>query len=641
MDIALINDIKQSNTLDDNEKDVLVNLVKNAKITDEQVAQALSINERNKTPLLHILGAMNYVKPAEYAENFAEVSQNAYISPLIETDFVAYDTEFIRQYDPAVMSRYLFCPLQRSGDMVTVLIADSNDEDVTPLVHEFAPNTEIMPLIGTEADVQWMLSKIFDEELSHNAVHELQEDNPAQSASRVFTSAQLLTIALIAALLVLGLVLNFWVTLRSLVVLFSILYVIGIGFRFALTLSGLFNRNRRVTLKDAKKLTEEELPVYSILVPVYKEPTVIPILLQALANLDYPHEKLDVLLLLEEDDVETLAAARAADPPSYFRFIIVPDSQPRTKPKACNYGLNFCRGDFVTIYDAEDIPEPDQLRKAVAAFRKGDESLICVQSALNYYNANENYLTRMFTLEYTYWFDFMLPGLDRMKMPIPLGGTSNHFRLDILRKLGNWDPYNVTEDADLGIRAAANGYTVGVINSTTYEEANKAYKNWIRQRSRWIKGYMQTWLVHNRNPFKLFIMIGLKAWFSYQMFIGGTVWIFLINPLMWSFFIVWLLFRPAWMGQLFYGWVWDLAFFSLIVGNGLAILMNMIAAIARKKYVLALFSITNPLYWTLHSIAAYVGLWQLIRNPFYWEKTNHGLSTTNIDHLLKTPAKNT
>lgn len=641
MEGALLDTIHGSEVLDHEEKLTLLQLVRNQKITDEQVTQALEINERNKTPLLHILGAMNYVKPAEFAENFAEVTQNAYISPLIRTDFVSYDEALIRQFDPAVMSRYLFCPLQETSGIVTVLMTDSHDGDIDPFVHKVVPHAEIIPLIGTEADIRWMLGKIFDEELSHNAVYALKENNPIQSASRVFTKAQLLAFGNIIALLLLSLVLNFWLTLRVLVVLISVLYVIGIGFRFVLTLAGWFNKNRRVTGEDAKRLTEEELPVYSILVPVYKEPKVIPILLQALENLDYPHEKLDVLLLLEEDDLETLAAAKAADPPSYFRFIIVPDSQPRTKPKACNYGLNFCRGDYVTIYDAEDIPEADQLRKAVAAFHKGDDSLICVQSALNYYNVNENYLTRMFTLEYTYWFDFMLPGLDRMKMPIPLGGTSNHFRLDILRKLGNWDPYNVTEDADLGIRASANGYTVGVIDSTTYEEANKAYKNWIRQRSRWIKGYMQTWLVHNRNPLKLIREIGLKAWLSYQMFIGGTVWIFLINPLMWSFLVIWLIFQPAWMSMLFHGWVWNIAFFSLIVGNGLAILMNMIAAFARKKYALTFFAMTNPLYWTLHSIASYVALWQLIRNPFYWEKTNHGLSNINIDHLLKKSPEST
>ena len=162
-----------------------------------------------------------------------------------------------------------------------------------------------------------------------------------------------------------------------------------------------------------ESLDPADLPVYSILVPVYKEPEVVPTLLQALARLDYPPEKLDVLILLEEGDKETIAEAKAAHPPSFFRFIYVPASKPQTKPKACNYGLNFCRGEYVTIYDAEDIPEPDQLKAAVSAFRNGPKHLVCVQAALNYFNHRENYLTRMFTLEYSYWFDYMVtPGSD-------------------------------------------------------------------------------------------------------------------------------------------------------------------------------------------------------------------------------------
>ena len=325
----------------------------------------------------------------------------------------------------------------------------------------------------------------------------------------------------------------------------------------------------------------------------------------------------------------TIEAARSANPPSFFRFILIPPSQPRTKPKACNYGLSFCRGEYVTIYDAEDIPEPDQLRKAVHAFRTGPESLVCVQAALNYFNSAENYLTRMFTLEYSYWFDYMLPGLDRLGLPIPLGGTSNHFRVDRLRELGAWDPFNVTEDADLGIRASAQGYTVGIIDSTTYEEANRAYKNWIRQRSRWIKGYMQTWLVHNRNPIRLLRRIGLRSWLSYQFFIGGTCLTFLINPLMWSLYVIWLLFGPEWLDEVFGGWVVYIALFNFLIGNMLGIYLNMLAVFRRRLFHLTAFAMTNPLYWWLHSIASYMALWELFTKPFYWQKTTHGLTTVH------------
>ncbi|MCC6893142.1 MAG: glycosyltransferase [Anaerolineae bacterium] len=489
-------------------------------------------------------------------------------------------------------------------------------------------------MVGTEINVTRMVNNLFQKPLLHHAVNHLKESRPNESASRVFTYPQIAVAITLTGVFVLGMLVNTSGTLAALVVIISAIYLVSIFYKLALSLASESKRDDSIFMDQVRALDDAELPIYSILVPVYKEPEVVPRLLKALSRIDYPREKLDVLLLMEEDDFETIAKAKEAAPPSFFRFILVPESLPRTKPKACNYGLNFCRGTYVTIYDAEDIPEADQLKKAVAAFESGGDNLICVQAALNYFNAGENYLTRMFTLEYTYWFDALLPGLDRLKLPIPLGGTSNHFRLDKLQQLGAWDPFNVTEDADLGIRASCNGYTVGVIRSTTYEEANKAYKNWLRQRSRWIKGYMQTWLVHNRNPLILLRKVGLKDWLSYNLFIGGTVAIFLINPLMWVFFALWMVFQPVWMNEVFAGWVWYVAFFSLIVGNGTAILLNMIGIFKRRNDKLIGYALTNPFYWSMHSIASYIALWQLITKPFYWEKTDHGLTSVNTDNLF-------
>lgn len=620
------------------ERQILDRLIADSRLTSEQVQEVLAIKAAHRTPLLDILGAMNLVHIKEYARNLADVTENPYISPLIESDFFTYDESLIRRWAPSIMARHLFCPLQLVDDILTVLTVSLDDPYVTEAIYHVVPNAQIVPFIGTERDIRRLLDHVFGAEFLHKAVHHLRETTPEQSASRVLTRGQKMVGMGVLFVLVVAFGYDFWGTAGWLIALISLLYLASIAFKFLLSLLSWQNRRRKARRFSAEELSaipDAELPLYSILVPVYKEPSVVPNLLKALARMDYPQEKLDVLILMEEKDPETIAAAKAANPPAYFRFIIVPDALPRTKPKACNYGLNFCRGEYVTIYDAEDIPEPDQLRKAVAAFRKGDERLICVQSALNYYNANENYLTRMFTLEYTYWFDYMLPGLDRLGLPIPLGGTSNHFRMEALRQLGAWDPFNVTEDADLGIRAAANGYTVGVIQSTTYEEANKSAPNWIRQRSRWIKGYMQTWLVHNRQPWRLLQRIGLKDWLGFQLLIGGTVWVFLMNPWMWAFFLLWIVARPFWMSVLFRDWVWWLAFTSLVVGNGMAIALNMLAALDRpKNRYLFPFALTNPLYWVLHSIAAYKGLWQLIRKPFYWEKTTHGLTQVNADAIL-------
>jgi cellulose synthase/poly-beta-1,6-N-acetylglucosamine synthase-like glycosyltransferase len=306
-------------------------------------------------------------------------------------------------------------------------------------------------------------------------------------------------------------------------------------------------------------------------------------------------------------------------------LLVVPDGQPRTKPRACNVGLFFAKGQFLVIYDAEDRPDPDQIKKAVVAFQKGDDNLVCVQAALNYFNATENFLTRMFTLEYSYWFDYMLHGLARLGFPIPLGGTSNHFRTDLLRDLGGWDPFNVTEDADLGIRAAARGYKVGVINSTTYEEANNRYRNWIRQRSRWIKGYMQTTLVYLRNPPRFIRQVGVKNALGFAMLVGGTPVTFLATLPMWLLFIAWLAFSLP-LDALYPPLLLKIGLFNLIAGNVLMVGVNMLGVFRRKNYGLGLFALANPFYWMLHSFAAYKALYQLFVCPFYWEKTDHGLS---------------
>jgi len=407
-------------------------------------------------------------------------------------------------------------------------------------------------------------------------------------------------------------------------------------FKFVLTFIGSSRKaDMEISPEAIAALKDSELPVYTVLVPMYKEAKVLPLLTKALKGLDYPASKLEVKLVLEEDDTETIEAAKALRLPGTFEIVRVPPSQPKTKPKACNYALQFSRGEFVTIYDAEDQPEPDQLKKAVLAFRNGDPQLACVQGRLNYFNRSENWLTRMFTLEYSQWFDFLLPGLDWLKVPIPLGGTSNHFKLSALRKVGAWDPYNVTEDADLGVRLAQEGYTVGVINSTTYEEANGVLPSWIKQRSRWIKGYMQTWLVHMRHPIQLWKSIGAKGFFSFHFFIGAPPFTMLLAPILWVItFLVW--FTNSWdFGWLFPEPFGTMALFNLVIGNLFLVYFGVIAALKRKYYDLVPVGILLPVYWVLHSIAAYKAFWQLIFNPHYWEKTEHGTSSVTQKTLAQ------
>ncbi|MBV9548486.1 MAG: glycosyltransferase [Alphaproteobacteria bacterium] len=292
-----------------------------------------------------------------------------------------------------------------------------------------------------------------------------------------------------------------------------------------------------------------------------------------------------------------------------------------TPGKAANYALQFARGEYLVIYDAEDRPEPDQLLKAVQAFRSGPRTLACVQARLNFFNADHCWLTKMFALDYALWFEMLLPGLDRIGMPMPLGGTSNHFRTAVLRAIGGWDAYNVTEDADIGIRLAQLGYRASMIASTTFEEAPVSLNAWLRQRSRWLKGYMQTWLVHMRRPLVLLRHAGVGGFLSFQLFLGGGIVFALANPLLWA----------AFLASFFFGWQVESNFghlpgASLLANNLLLTYLAMISPGRRGRGDLAPWGLTVVAYWAMVSLAGYRALFQLVTRPFYWEKTTHGVT---------------
>ncbi|GAA2518277.1 glycosyltransferase [Rarobacter incanus] len=414
-------------------------------------------------------------------------------------------------------------------------------------------------------------------------------------------------------------------------------FLVSVGFKFWSSMRGARVESHFRTAVQPARMPDCELPKYTVLVPVFKEANIVGQLVDNLGGIDYPADKLEILVLVEEADPETLQAALRADPPTNFSFVVVPASQPQTKPKACNVGLQLATGEFLVIYDAEDKPDPDQLRKAVSAFRAHGDDLVCVQAALNYFNSSENVLTRMFTLEYSFWFDYMLPGLDFERLPIPLGGTSNHFRMSGLRKLGGWDPFNVTEDADLGIRTSAEGMRVGVIDSTTMEEANTSIPNFVRQRSRWIKGYLQTVLVHIRHPADLVRVAGPRQAISFLFLVAGTPATFLTVPILYLAFLISLCVGPDVLEAFFPGWLLWLNLFNLGFGSAMMVYVSMMGAFRRHRYSLVPWAILNPLYWLLHSIAAYKALWQLITKPHYWEKTEHGLTAASA-HGSEGPA---
>jgi cellulose synthase/poly-beta-1,6-N-acetylglucosamine synthase-like glycosyltransferase len=570
------------------------------------------------------------------ALNFGFISRKNYERSLINAGYVleqireeAFDQEVLDKVDLKFADERLAMPLRIENNRLVAIMADPDDQLFIDFIR-LTYNLEPLIIVASDLDITWLSHRLLGQKYVKSAVFELLNSDNASSALTTFTSKQLIFIFSLLGIIAAGLVLNFKITSIILNVFLSTFFLLTITFKLFLSLVGSkFELYQAVTKSEVKNIIDDELPIYTILLPVYKEDKLIKKLIWNLQSLDYPRDQLDIKLLIEEDDDKTLNAVRNLDFPAIFEVIVVPFHMPKTKPKACNYGLHFSRGQYLTIYDAEDIPDTDQLKKVVAMFNKLPDEYICVQCALNYFNRNENFLTRMFTLEYSYWFDYVLPGLDTLDIPIPLGGTSNHFKMASLVELGAWDPFNVTEDADLGVRAYAKGHKIAVLNSTTYEEANNDFFNWIRQRSRWIKGYMQTYLVHMRDPGGLIRKIGFKGFLGFTFFVGATPIMFLINPILILIFIGYVVFDLGIIRTIFPDWVLFISIFNLMVGNILMIYVNMMAVFKRRYYELILFAIANPIYWLMHSVAAYKGLYQLIVNPFYWEKTNHGLSKVN------------
>ena len=346
-------------------------------------------------------------------------------------------------------------------------------------------------------------------------------------------------------------------TVVVLVFLLSAVYVAVVLFRVVSALAGrLLSGEMRITPDQLRALTPADLKPYTVLVPLYREPEVAAVLVRALENIDYPTEKLDIKLLLEADDSVTREALAGIALPGYVSIVVAPDdpASPKCKPRACNHGLHNATGEYLVIYDAEDRPEPDQLKKAAAAFKQletDDPSVICLQAKLNYFNRSHNLLTELFTIEYSTWFDLFLPGLHAMRAPIPLGGTSNHFKVRELKAIGGWDPFNVTEDCDLGLRIHRRRFKTRILDSTTWEEANSRVGNWIRQRSRWIKGYLQTHLAHTRSMAGYLFGdrlrrgepvasdsprdrgMGLYGGATGWLTVGGLTFFMLLNPIFW------------------------------------------------------------------------------------------------------------
>ncbi|MCE7999612.1 MAG: glycosyltransferase [Rhodobiaceae bacterium] len=592
-------------------------LLEQSAVSPRQLSQARDRQKNSGVRLGEELIGHGDTRAFDFYRTLSEQQGTRFINLLLRPP----DLELLAAEDVSFYLQHQCLPWKTDGTTITYVAVDLaqasaalKERTAKPfLLHQTAP-----------LDILRAVQSAFRDDLTQQAKFALKNRQPDASAQHLLTNGAKMLCLLVACLMVGTAILFPDLALLALNVM-TIIAFMSLAF---LRLFSVKTGRHPVagSAPHVERMNEKSLPLYTIMVPLLQEADVLPILMDAIQKLDYPLAKLDIKLVLEETDHETLQAARDLKLPGNIELILVPTSHPLTKPKACNYALEFARGEFLVVYDAEDIPGPSQLREALQAFQTGGASLACVQAPLAYYNWNENWLTRHFAIEYASLFDLLLPALARFGLPFPLGGTSTHFRTFVLKKVGAWDPYNVTEDADLGFRICEHGYKIGVISSATLEEANCLLPNWIRQRSRWLKGWMQTYIVRMRTPLRTYAALGPVGFVILQIVTGGFLLSALAHPLfylllLWAFTTG---LTPIDDVGSFVMTVLNLA--VLFVGFGAAIISGLVGAQARGLTGLGWHVLSMPVYWLLISTGAYKALYQLFSKPHHWEKTIHGVS---------------
>lgn len=515
-----------------------------------------------------------------------------------------------------------------AGEMLRAGVLPVTDRDGTPAIVTHTPpvttgDPDARMLMAPRKDIQAEISQRLHETLTEAAQARVPDVESCRSWGNHFG-------------LRLGLTLGFLILVCALTIAFPLAVFGLLAFWAALTLVVSFclklaafiarlSRGGKTPPLRLGPVPGAPLPRVSIMVPLFRETEIAHALIARLQRLTYPKCLLDVILVLEEEDDLTRQTLAQIDLPPWMRAVVVPDGQPRTKPRAMNYALDFCEGDIIGIFDAEDAPTPDQITAVARRFQQAPPDVVCLQGILDYYNPRQNWLARCFTIEYATWFRMIMPGMALLGLAIPLGGTTLYFRRDALEKLGGWDAHNVTEDADLGFRLARHGYRTEMIATVTGEEANCHIWPWIRQRSRWLKGYMTTYLVHMRDPRLLYRQLGAWKFWGFQAHFVTALSQFVLAPVLWSFWLVLLGLPHPLDPVLGRDMLVTLCSLFLTV-EILGMVINAAAVTGPDHRHLLPWVPTMHFYAPLGAIAAYKALYELVLKPFFWDKTAHGLS---------------
>lgn len=532
------------------------------------------------------------------------------------------DATLARLADRSVWLDHSALPWMRLGP--NILVATTRPDQIASLKQRLpADFPEIIPVLAPEAQIMDAIARTFRAELTAYAETRVAAAFSCRHWGRIGLW-RVLTVALLGFGLLAGLLLSPGATFSA-VCAFAVLCLFTITL-LKLTAAVAHIGHRLHVDPPPPHIATGRWPRISVMVPLFKETEIAGALVERLQKITYPKVLLDVILVLEEKDTLTRDALNRCTLPHWMRVVEVPDGGGvTTKPRALNYALDFCKGDIIGIWDAEDAPAPDQLHHVAARFANAPADVVCLQGILDYYNPRANWLSRCFTLEYAGWFRVLLPGLARLGLVIPLGGTTLFLKRDKIVEMGGWDAHNVTEDADLGVRIARLGYQTETIATPTYEEANCRPWPWIKQRSRWLKGFMITYGVHMRDPRGLLRDLGWKRFLGLQAFFIGTLSQFLFAPILWTFWIKMLAVphptQSVFQSEVLIG-VAALFMVTEAVNLGVAF-----CAAARKEHrFLIPWALTLPLYFPLGAIASYKALYEVLVKPFYWDKTQHGHS---------------
>lgn len=525
---------------------------------------------------------------------------------------------------PEICVQHRIIPWLLLGDVL--FVATSRPDLLKELRRHLPANTyKLLPVIAPVDDILTCITGQSGSTLARRAETRVKPEESCRNwgARRAVRGAWL--IGGILAGLVAAVLSPVW-TFTILLLVATITLALSIGLKTAAFLAQITSKYPPAKTTEPDSKTRFRLPRVSIMVPLLREKEIAQALIARLSRLTYPKALLDIVLVLEERDEVTRQTLANTNLPPWMKVIEVPCTNGvTTKPRALNYALDFCRGSIIGVWDAEDLPAPDQIEIVAHHFHCAPPEVVCLQGILDYYNPRANWLSRCFTIEYATWWRIIMPGIARLGLVIPLGGTTLFFRRDALEKVRGWDAHNVTEDADLGFRLARYGYRTQMIPTVTHEEATCRPWAWVRQRSRWLKGFMVTYLVHMRSPRRLLADLGPLKFWGFQVFFIAALSQFLLAPLLWSLWLVLLGMPHPLQGVVNHSIIFSLAgFFALC--ELVSICFGLVAVSGKEHRHLMAWAPTLMLYFPLGTLACYKAVYELVAKPFFWDKTQHGHS---------------